>query len=367
MGLIEVQRGTQDLKPTSNYDAWRIEIKEKINHLSWEEKAKYFLQWALLSPTAHNKQGIEVEIDNGRKSLQIWPKESDIGTPSDRLGRQTYIGLGTFATNLEIAMSSYQQEFKVEFRQKIKNGKNIFGMQYEIAETTTSLQSANTLSNILARRSYRGKFIPNTPINQETLDEMTRLATVQSVKLSVFSDRWTILAIAELQYIADRFVLLKDEFRHDLADHLVTNDSDLTRVMPGATFGLSDDSALKVHNALKEHGQFDGDFASGFATSDRDAIASSPLVGMISVSNDIPQEWINAGKAFEQIWLLAQSKGLGVGVMAAMVESEMHNLSLKVRLGLLRERPTIVFRCGFPIEQFPHSPRIPLSELIVKS
>ena len=128
--------------------------------------------------------------------------------------------------------------------------------------------------------------------------------------------------------------------------------------MPGSTFGLSDEMAIRLCEELKKDGQFDSNLAVGFAAATRDGFKSAPLIGVISVDRDFWASRLMAGVFLQKIALIAERHGLGMSVNAALIETEVFNNALRARL-LREERPTVVFRIGYPLEGRPHSPRLP--------
>lgn len=345
-----------DLPDTPNYDTYREPILDTLIGLTPGEAALYFATYGNYAPSAHNKQGRVVNFSEESHIFTVWPRQEDIGSPSDTKGRQTYIGVGCFAENVRQTLAAYGLSERYDLLDH--------GVRFYLSNVAQGkLMTPTALEIMRRRRVNRGKFDQTYVLPPEIAQNIRSIANDLDLHFSHIQDRPTILVLAELQATADRIVILAPKFRKELAEHLEPNDTRKTRVMPGATFGLSDESAQKVHLALQSEGQFDGDFAAGFANADRDGIASASAVGILSVDSDVPAQWINAGIAFQRIWLMAERQNLGIGVMAGMVESTLHNITLKARLGLTRARPTVVFRIGKPMEIMPHSPRVPTEEL----
>lgn len=345
-----------------NYHAWNISPVPTLRNLSQTEAINCLLSWAILAPSPHNKQGWKVVSDRDEQSLTVWPEKKDIGSISDKYGRQTYLGVGCFLQTLSYALEAYSLPTDSVFVQD----SSFVGQTISFPDLKKgSLSSKNWLTEIASRRAYRGKFKSGAKLPKEFVNLINSFLSEKdqkTTKIHLIEDQPTKLFLAEAQAAADRFVIMSEPFRKDLGHHLVPNNTRLSRVMPGNTFGLSDESAEKVHAALSLSGQFDGDFAAGFANLDRDGIVSASALGTICISNDNPESWINAGKLFQKIWLAAERFGLGLSVMGAMVESDIHNLVLKARLAE-GKKPVVVFRLGFPLESYPHSPRITVAEL----
>ncbi len=344
-----------------NFKAWQIQPLSNLQQLKWRQVVEHLLGWAILAPSAHNKQGWSVKLDETEKAIYIWPVVSDIGSITDEKGRETYIGVGCFAQNLIAALEGY----RITFKSEIITNKTLVGIKIVVGDLYSGkLKNNKIFETMRSRRAYRGKYDREFKLSSSFVKKINSFLNDKDLSFQFITDSPTKLLLAEAQATADRVVILNSKFRHDLGSHLVANDTNLTRVMPGNTFGLSDDSSVKVHDSLISNGQFDGDFAAGFANLDRDSIVDASALGIISVAKDEPEYWIKAGILAEKIWLLAEEYNLGVGVMAAMVESIVHNVLLKTRLRE-KKRPTFIFRIGKPLEVYPHSPRITVPELFI--
>lgn len=134
--------------------------------------------------------------------------------------------------------------------------------------------------------------------------------------------------------------------------------------MPGSTFGLNNENAAQLREQLAAGGLLRGAFAAGFPTADKDAIISAHGIVVIVVDEDKPEYWLRAGLAMERAWLYAQANGLGVGVMAGMVEVAGKAQELLKVLGV-KGVPAVVMRMGVPLlKTWPRSPRVDVNELV---
>lgn len=208
----------------------------------------------------------------------------------------------------------------------------------------------------------RGKFKPGLTVPKPVLEKLKKTVKEFNLSSNFITDALTRFFIAQIQYQADRIVVAWNDFRYELADYLLPNNTEKTRGMPGNTFGLSDEMAIRIHEELKKKGIFDADLAVGFAATNRDGIRSAPVICVIGVKKDEPEWWIKAGGAFQKSALLAEINGLSVAILASIVEVETFNKLMKARLGS-GHRPTVIFRMGYPIQEMPHSPRANVEEV----
>lgn len=345
----------------NNYNAWNI---EPVDPEKSSKKDLYLnlVGWAILAASSHNAQPWRFVLKPNENIIDICVRESGILPASDKMARQAYISIGCAVENLLLAAEYYGMARSLEYICK-KYPEPAVRVALGQSDTRGHGNGTLWLDAIKNRRMNRNKFDPMKSMPRETIDKMRAAARNFGLVLDTITDRATRFAIAEVQYTANKAVVARNDFRRELGLFMAPNDTHEGRVMPGKTFGLSDETALKIHNELNKDGEFDPDLAFGFAASDRDGIKSSSLIGIISVSKDNPEFWIKAGRAFQKIALIAESNNLAVAVHAAMVEVEMFNKLLKLRLRR-SERPTVIFRMGYATREAPHSPRVDIKNVV---
>ncbi len=348
-----------------NYDAWNLQILPTLPTDN-RELLLHLVKWAVLAPSSHNAQPWRFELSlTNDLAIDILPVENEILPISDSSARQTYISIGCAIRNIIVAAKYYG--FGLTISAGPSRGRYAARVKlFQDIQTFSARADSALMDAMIDRRMNRGKFIAEREVSASIIEAMRGPIDRDEKKLltlDFISDALTKSAIAEIQYLADRFVVANNSFRKELANYILPNDSKEYRGMPGSTFGLSDEMTLRLCAELWKDGSFDPNLAVGFAAAGRDGIKSAPLIGVISCPSDDYISWINAGGLLQWIALIAEKYGLGLSVHAAMVEVELFNKLLKLRLGR-SERPTVIFRLGYPIENRPHSPRVP-AELVV--
>lgn len=351
----------------------------RINYRAWEtnpltafdipvgELLEHLVGWAILAPNSHNVQPWRFMVNATSSAIQICADPQFVLPASDKLGRQAYISIGCALENLICAAGSYGLDFNVEYLLGYPvYPEPIVNVRVIVTEKCGKSINREMFELMKSRRMNRSKHDPAREIPQLLLDEARNFAETSGLVLDSLTDTATRFAIAEAQYLADRTVILRNDFRNELARFLLPNNTELPRGMPGHTFGLNDKMALRVHEELKKSGPFDPDLAYGFAVSGRDGLRSSPAIIVISVKEDAPPWWVMAGRALQRIALLAEKNGIGLAVHAALVEVEMFNKMLKLRLRR-EERPTVLCRIGYTIEERLHSPRTAVHDILEPS
>ncbi|OGM20206.1 hypothetical protein A2771_03450 [Candidatus Woesebacteria bacterium RIFCSPHIGHO2_01_FULL_38_26b] len=340
-----------------NFAAWEITPLKNFQNKKFREIAEYFVSWGILAPSAHNKQPWIVDLDENEKNLTVYPDPKALGTSSDKYGRQANVGIGCFTANLSLALNAYGLTpiYSLQTNGRHKTSK----VQFDLGNIHSGyLVNTKILELIKVRRAYRGPFVEGYEIDEYLLEQFKTIASNEGVMLKIIQDQGRKNKIGKAQALADMAVLKIPAFRNELAGHLVTNDTNETRVMPGNTFGLNDEEAQEVHDALISSKQMPGHFAAGFPRSDQEGVIKSSVAFTILAHNQNENSFIRSGIALEKIWLMCQANGLGVRIMAGMIESPLHNLALKTILNEMSKYPAVFACIGLPEkDSWPKSPR----------
>lgn len=345
----------------SNYQAWDIEPLLSGSPAK-EDLYRNLVGWAILAPNSHNVQPWRFILRPVENIIDVCLHGDGVLPASDKKGRQAYISIGCAIENILIAAEYYGVPVRVEYLGEQPYPSPAVRLRLGRISKLTRGDPA-FLNAIKTRRMNRSKYYSTRPVPESILERIHEITRAFRLVFNSITDKATRAAIAQFQYFADKTVVARTEFRHELACFMLPNDTREGKGMPGNTFGLNDDGALKLHGELKKDGPFDGYLAEGFTASSRDGIRSSPLLGVISVGSDRPEWWIKAGRAFQKIALLAEVNDLSIAMHAAIVEVEMFNKLLRARLKR-RQRPTVIFRVGYATEDRPHSPRVNVEEVV---
>src|SRR3989344_1008416 len=329
-----------------NYSAWEIEPLKDFEEKTLRETAKHLVGWATLAPSAHNKQPWIVQLDENERHLLIQPDPGEIGAASDKEGRQTHVGIGCFVANLSLAMGSYDIPVTYKLIESRNQKKDIASVVFDLRDIQKGhLKNPQVLEYLRMRRAYRGPFVEGFDLPEPLLRQMEEISENEGVTLRIIRDQGRKNLLGKAQALADMAVLKIPAFRNELASHLVVNDSTQTKVMPGNTFGLNDQEAREVHDALSSSAQMPGHFAAGFPRSDQEGVINSSAVLVILADEKKPQYFVRSGVALEKLWLYAQANGLGVRIMAGLVGRPFYKPGFKKKMGGKAKKTTGVACC----------------------
>jgi nitroreductase len=327
-----------------NYDAWNIEPLDLSAQHNKEDVYRHLVGWAVLAANSHNSQPWRFVICPDDNCINVVLDNDSILPASDKSGRQAHISIGCAMQNLFMAAAAYGLSPKIIFDglPDINSGTVLAKILFNDVTLALSNYGPDMFLAIKDRRMYRGQYDPGRALPDYVIDGFNSIAFENGVELKLITDKPTIFAIAEIQYTADRAVIALNDFRSELSKFMLPNDT---------------------NNYVAQKGPFDPSLAAGVAASGRDGIRSSPVLGVISVSDDSPEYWLKAGSAFQNMAIVAEDNDLSMAVHAAMVEVKMFNVLLKARLIQLG-RPTVIFRVGYAYDRWPHSPRMSAGTVI---
>ncbi len=341
----------------TNYSAWDIQPLP-VGPVDKKDLYRNLVGWAILAPNSHNVQPWRFKVSLADDRIDILIPEATILPASDKLARQAQISVGCALGNLLMAAQAYGFETGDDFTAIDSDHVASLRLSYPGHIPSVNQKLFDVMKS---RRMNRSKYDISKPIPENLMAEIRKfgdcLGKDEGLTLHLIQDNPTRFAIAEIQYLADRAVVARNDFRLELGNYFLENDSSKDIGMPGKTFGLNDATAIRMCAELKKLGAFDPDLAHGFAAADRDGIKSAPLLGVISAKDDTIHSRILAGALFQGHCTSAEFHGFSVAVHAAIIEVAAFRMMLKIRLGLLSRMPLVLFRMGYATEQRPHSPR----------
>lgn len=350
-----------------NYKAWEIEPIENQTALAAMKKEDFYrhlVGWAILAANSHNVQPWKFILRPKENIIDICVTPEGILPVSDPIGREAFISVGCAIENLTAASwLGYRINYRIDINDKFSLYPKPAARIYLAVTEDARLADKSIFKTIKQRKNNRGVYKIHYPLMQEIIFNMKRAAKEKDVRLHIIEDDITRKAFAYIQSKGDGYVIANKDFRQELAEYLLPNDTEKFKGMPGNTFGLNDEMAAMIHQELKKE-TLNKELAKNFAATSKAVINSAPIIGIITAPKDEPEYWIKAGMAFQRIALIAASydNGISVAVHAAMVEIGILNWILRTRLKTL-ERPTVIFRIGYATQEMPHSPRMPAEKV----
>lgn len=361
-------------KTTPNFAAWQKSVltADEFWLLGQDEpRLAYLASLGHLAANSHNTQPWHFTYNSERNSLQIFIETERVLPVSDIKGRQAVISLGCALANIEVGLealqSAYEKQIHVTREQTVSNtSPRLLAAEYKLlgrrtGEDATS-DALKMYKAIFTRRVDRGEYDHDRKINPDILKKIESMGASLAVKTILINDWGRKVALAELQSQADSFVINNKKFAEELInDWMLENDSLNELGMPGDTFRLNNEQTHKIKMRFKNNQGFESDDATGMVQLGKKGILSCQCVGLLTVEQDTPVEWLNAGIILEKGALLFESEGIAWAVHAGLAEVAQVNMLMLRPIAMTSKRPVILFRAGYLKNnetRAPHSPRL---------
>ncbi|TSC83751.1 MAG: Uncharacterized protein G01um101413_891 [Parcubacteria group bacterium Gr01-1014_13] len=366
------------MKIQKNCELWEYRSNwGNLGQLNLGDKLNYLCLLAHLAPSSHNTQPWRFFIDEANKIISVYLDREFVLSASDIDGRQAVVSIGCAVENLICGAKYLGMEPTIKLltsdKKKVKpfveNEPKITPLlEIKFTEVKPYLKLEKIVKAIFNRKVIRAEYDPQKPVPDEVIDLLKKTTDEKMTKLHLITDSLRRLGIAELQSQADAFVINSPKFSKELGQWFLPNDTANFVGMPGISFGLPDDQALRMHNGLLEKTALQPEDGLKFALAGKIGLEKSPLIGIITTKNDDIKNWLLAGRSFEKIFLTLTDNDIQVAVHAGIIEVPLIKRIFSATLGTTRHI-TVLFRAGYVKKEEdknrPHSPRLPLAAVIL--
>lgn len=346
---------------------------------------KEIVRYGTLATSADNCQPWLFHWDGHKLDLMMDKNRS--GFFYDINHESTYMTLGAVAENIHIAVSHFGCEAKIEFDPAEKS---IESLVANITFSKTSRDENPLFKDLNNRAINRYPFTKKT-ISKSILQELEdEIPSEFQTTIQWFTEESKKRIMQTIVFNADR-ILFEDKRLHSgLFKWIWTKKENAARLdgMNLDTIGISplQKPFFKVLADWKSLTQLNKIGISRIpALNSINLLKSSPAYCMLSVSNRNSRAYFDAGRAFERLWIKANSLGLAVQPMAGFVFLMNHYYSnaaadfqQKHKELILRDAqtlkeigslevdnyPTMFLRFGYPKKHNIKSKRRPLDEVL---
>lgn len=327
---------------------------KKIDEFPWQgsldEKIKFILSLAILSPSTHNTQPWLFKINSTVCQVFI---DTSIKLPnSDPTGRDLFISHGCLAEYIEQAANYFGFKCQFEFINK-----NNLVFQVEFFPTEIDKSKKSIVEAMLMRINVRGMF-DKKDLPVELKDDLVSFSD-DKVKFILLSGREKTKYLAQLTARAIAEAHKNKNFRQELSQWMRHS---LTKKLDGLVgynlripFLLSFifPPLIKILNLGKL-----------FAKLNYQAIASAPAAGILLTNEDNPISWWQVGRSFVKINLYINSIGIKTSIYVGSIEIGDNREKLKqyLKTSLLSQFSFVI---GYMSGNFRHSPRYNLKSRLI--
>lgn len=311
-----------------------------------KEQLTFLLNFAVLAPSTHNTQPwlfrveadyIDMFVDDTR-----WLKVAD----ADK--RELHVSVGCALENLVIAAEHYGFHPQVTYFPDPTNPN--LAARVELPQQGAHRPARDTtLFNAIRTRHTNHRVYDGAPVSDEQLETLEACVVEEGLELFLTSDPAGKRRVDTLMMEADARQFADPAWRNELGYWL------------GA-------GAFGQPWLLAKLGQFAVTYLNvgkAAAKKDSDVLLSAPVLGVLASQTDDRTCQLKAGRAFERVFLTAESLGLRLHPMNQVLQIP----ELKQELGNLLPKaettPQIAFRLGYAEAEKADSPRRPLEEVLV--
>lgn len=340
-----------------NYHSWRIDLRDLVIPRDHEEQMHLLIRCALIAPSAHNSQPWNVRITDNGLELTI---NSERALLADIKNRQTMISMGCALENILIAAVAMKLK-PIAHITGAPSDTNTYKIHVSFSnDLTTDLEKVDIdlISYLNKRRvnrsAYLDKHVDYSIFNAviERFDDLSFIFITDRH----FKDR-----IADI--VVDGMInsLNNDEFRAELADHLLPNDTEKKVGMVGASYGLPNFMSkifpimMRLFNVEKLNRSKDIMLLKKM----------TPVFVMITTSKDSVVSRTRVGQAYEHFALLAVKNNMATAPLAVIVESPKYRDEL-IEFMQIDGVPMLFFRLGFPSKSTALTPRLNLQDVLLQ-
>lgn len=331
----------------SNYQAWHISSDNFSEDWSDIQKLLFFAEYAVLAPSGHNTQPWHFRCND---SVLILELNSERNLPfSGALAAEPFVSLGACLETLVLAAKGFGYELNVTYNLKanliasIKLGKTI-------------QPDEGLLSAIVSRVSNRNKYV-NKPPKQDTFEQITG-DKLRYVSTHLVEEKQQISFLAQQTELATKEIMSKPEFRAELSKWVRSNITKKYDGMPGFVQGMPTPPSLIAKYIIRNI-----DISKAQAKKDAELVINSGAVAMISVEKSNSEAFLNVGRMYARICVLAQQRGISTSGIGAAVIDPLTKRSIKKHF-MIVSQPTALVRLGKTTHIALHSPRWPLEKVL---
>ena len=313
------------------------------------EDIRNFLNIGRLAPSTHNTQPWKVRISGDELIIGYDPqRQLRVGDPDKR---ELFISLGCFIETVVAAAQTYGYITKVRFIGPKPDG--VVSITLGRSGEKTDPQRIETIKR---RRSDRRNYL-DKPIPKDVILDINNI-NQGSASINLFNDPKDIGFLSKMTYEATYETMSDPAFREELAGWVRHNWTRRPDGMPGYTQGIPGPISLFAKLVIRKNKKM----AVNQAKMDSKRVAHSSAIGLVTTSEDNPEEWVDAGRVYQRACLAATGHDVrSAGTSAAVV---VEDTAKKIRGHLkLRGTPVALIRFGYTKNVPKASPRRDVDEI----
>ena len=340
-----------------NLKAWSIPEENFPYKAVLRTQIEFLLGYAILAPSTFNSQPWKCSfLDN---KLQVFLDTSRMPRKSDKTGRFAYMSIGCFIENLLISAHYFGLSYKLSL-ELITEGNMIHIATISFSGKTEATSNEKLLFKSIPKRVTNRSLYLSKTVPEDILKSIIQM-TNDDQKVALFDKKFT-EAICDISSKADFRIWSDNEFRKEHVGWVRNNLTKLYDGMPAYGVGIRTIPSFFAKPIILSR-----IFPKIQASKNIKSLKSTQNYAMI-LSDSSPIQIVKVGMLFERISLYLTSIGLSAAPMGQFIEDHVAQESLKETVAPKETKmPQLFFRIGYPSKKTPHSPRIPVKNILLNN
>ena len=308
----------------------------------------FLLRHAILAPSSHNTQPWIFEVHDARidvhADLTRWLEVAD----ADR--RELHVSLGCAIENLVLAGEYLGLAPTVLLFPDAARPDHVATLRFPGRASEDRPSRPVELLEVVAARHTERRAFDSRPIPERVRSELGALAVESGVRIQFIDLPSLRQNIEDLTVRADQIQYDDRSWRRELA-HWIGE----------GVFGTGWLMSRIGRFAVRHF-----DLGRSVSETDRERLASAPLLGIVTTASSSPADRVRAGQVFQRLFLAATRAGLGLHPMNQVLQVPRVRDELVALLPGEWGTPQMVFRLGYAeVDRSRRpSPRRPLAEVV---
>jgi nitroreductase len=329
-----------------------INPKSYLDFVDSRKRLEFIVTLANLSPSSHNMQPWFFRIDE--QSVVVLPNRKLKLEVADIDAREFYLTLGTVIGSLKLI----SKNLGLSFTYKPSIDLNIEIGRFVFHDLNSNNPDFVTLEALIDRHNSRLPFrhdkIPNIFIDKVK----SYLSEVAEFKIISDPDQKQNVEKVILHSVHEAFA--DKAFCLELAPWVKPSVGHHEDGLPGYNLGMPFILSLAFPFMLRHF-----NISNIQVKIHKRMLDNASVYALISSNEETPLKWLAIGEGFIQIAVEAQKNNISIGIMQASIENPKDRSELK-KAAEVNALPQMFFRLGYCDLKHKHSPRRPLSKVLLK-
>lgn len=326
-------------------DPWVLHEEEYRLLRSREEQFKFLVRYAALAPSNRNSQPWRFSV--GRDQITLHADMSRWQQVSDSHQRELHLSLGCALENLLIALEHFGLGHVVTICPDAEDSSIVAQVAVLDRSIPSYFRTRDMFPAIVRRRTHHGQYLRRA-VSSRVLGVLKACNPDGELVLFLSHDPAIKKTVTRLAFEGDALSLANSKYREELADSI-----------GAGSFGGPWLLALAQQFAVAHLGA-----RKTIARGSHEALAGSPVFGLISGESSHRLVQIKAGQLLERLYLAAASHGLSLQPVSQLLETEQVQAKF-AKLFRAGGVPLVPFRLGYSAAIASPTPRLPLAEVLL--